>query len=177
MKQKILTACSLLLLGGCSMISPRAPAPVEDASIGTPPPAKAPSKEESGVEIYAYGAPPTTAIPERPPVEQATAPRNTTTPATSAVRALLEEAEGQRQAADYLAAVATLERALRIEPRNPLLWNRLAWIRLEQGQYPLASSLAAKSSALAGSDARLKRENSEIIARARNAQAGSGGLR
>ncbi len=179
MRHRILTVAVLSLLGGCSMMSARTPAPVEEANVGKPlPPAKpapAGAEEDTGVEVYAYGAPPVSAIPGPPPVEQATAPRRTTT--NRAVETLMEEAEHYRLSADYVAAAASLERALRIEPRNPVLWNRLARIRLEQGQYSRASSLAAKSNALAGNDQELKRNNSEIIARARNAGAGSGRLR
>ncbi|MEJ2154345.1 MAG: tetratricopeptide repeat protein [Desulfobacteraceae bacterium] len=47
-------------------------------------------------------------------------------------------------------ARANLERAVRIEPRNPLLWQELARVQLEQGQYRQAENMAAKSNTLAG---------------------------
>jgi predicted Zn-dependent protease len=65
------------------------------------------------------------------------------------------------------AAGASLERALRIEPRNPVLWQELARVRLDQGQYRQAENLAAKSNALAGDDKRLRPENWRIIGQAR----------
>jgi cytochrome c-type biogenesis protein CcmH/NrfG len=80
------------------------------------------------------------------------------------VRVLLQRAEQQRRAGELVAAVSTLERALRIEPDNPLIWNRLAHVRLVQGRYRQAAGLAAKSSALAGDDAALKADNQRIIA-------------
>lgn len=85
----------------------------------------------------------------------------------------MRDAERQAQAKDYSAAAATLERALRIEPRNAYLWNRLARVRLEQGQYHLASNLADRSNALAGTAAQLKQDNWGIIATARR-QTGDG---
>ena len=38
-----------------------------------------------------------------------------------------------------------LERALRIEPRNPSLWHELAGVRLLEGHYEQADSLAQRS--------------------------------
>ena len=83
-----------------------------------------------------------------------------------AVRALLERARKQQAAGDLVGAANTLERAVRIEPGNALVWNRLAHVRLEQGRYTQAAGLAAKSKALAGGDAVLKADNDRIIARA-----------
>ena len=83
------------------------------------------------------------------------------------VLALLDQAR-QESAADRLpAAGASLERALRIEPRNPVLWQRLAQVRLAQGEFPQAENLAAKSNALAPEGRRLRAENWRIIGQAR----------
>lgn len=68
-------------------------------------------------------------------------------------------------------AAATLERALRIEPRNPTLWHELAAVRLSQGQYEQAGSLATKSNALAGANKSLRARNWRLLAEVR-AQAG-----
>ena len=65
-------------------------------------------------------------------------------------------------------AGANLERALRIEPRNPVLWQELARVRLHQGQYRQAENLAAKSNALAGGNRYLQAENWRVIGEARN---------
>lgn len=81
--------------------------------------------------------------------------------------ALLNEAERQAQEKKYSAAAATLERALRIEPRNAYLWNRLAHVRLDQGEHLLAGNLADKSNVLAGDATSLKQDNWNIIAAAR----------
>ena len=92
--------------------------------------------------------------------------RSALAPATlpPAVDALSQRAEQQRQSGDHSGAAATLERALRIQPQEPFLWNRLARVRLEQGQVDSAGSLAARSNALAGDEANLKQNNWDIIA-------------
>jgi hypothetical protein len=100
----------------------------------------------------------------RETVAMATPPRST----SKAVKTLLQQAELQRSASDLTGAAATLERALRIEPDNAYVWNRLAHVRAEQGQAGLAGELAAKSNAFAGGDEALKRDNEKLIARSRS---------
>lgn len=84
-----------------------------------------------------------------------------------AVHTLLARAESHEQQEQWEQAAALLERALRIEPRNARLWHRLAKIRLQQGRYAMAESLAQKSNALARDDAELRRHNHELIEAAR----------
>jgi Flp pilus assembly protein TadD len=99
------------------------------------------------------------------PVDVQPAPRATPPTRTHpAALALLNEAMRQEKSGEYELAAAKLERALRIEPRNALLWYRLANIRLQQGQYQLAANLAAKSNSYAPSDSELVELNQRIIA-------------
>jgi tetratricopeptide (TPR) repeat protein len=84
-----------------------------------------------------------------------------------AVASLAQRAEQQRQSGDAGGAAATLERALRIQPQEAYLWNRLARVRLEQGMSDSASKLASRSNALTGDAPALKTNNWEIIATAR----------
>jgi tetratricopeptide (TPR) repeat protein len=86
----------------------------------------------------------------------------------AAVVALLDQARTHSSAGQTEAAGASLERALRIEPRNPVLWQELARVRLAQGHYRQAENLAAKANALAGDDQRLRAENWRIIGQARS---------
>ncbi|MEZ4601661.1 MAG: tetratricopeptide repeat protein [Syntrophotaleaceae bacterium] len=86
----------------------------------------------------------------------------------TAVLALLNKARAQAGAEQWDPAAANLERALRIEPRNPVLWQELAKTRLGQGQYGQAENLAAKSNALAGANRSLQAENWRIIGQARS---------
>ncbi|WP_295459061.1 tetratricopeptide repeat protein, partial [uncultured Thiodictyon sp.] len=80
---------------------------------------------------------------------------------------LARQAEQQRQTGDYAGAAATLERSLRIAPREPYLWNRLARVRMEQGLTAQAGQLAARSNDYAGGQASLKKDNWRIIAEAK----------
>ncbi len=85
-----------------------------------------------------------------------------------AVTALVEKARGQAAAGQWDQASASLERALRIEPRNPGVWQELARVRLGQGQYLQAENMAAKSNAVAGGNRRLRAENWQLIGQARS---------
>jgi len=73
-------------------------------------------------------------------------------------------------AANYLAmgaldqAANALERALRIEPHNPILWHFLAQTHHQRGDYEQARDMAEKSSSLAGDDAALKAQNTWLTA-------------
>lgn len=86
---------------------------------------------------------------------------------SAAVSDLIQTAARQKEAGDMVGAAATMERALRIEPRNAHLWNQLAEIRLAQRQYSQAEDLASKSNALAAADRDLRRDNWLLIAKAR----------
>lgn len=58
---------------------------------------------------------------------------------------LLDEAEQALQAGNALKAEEYLERAVRIEPRNPRVWHDLARSKFQQGRYPEAVQMARKS--------------------------------
>lgn len=97
-------------------------------------------------------------------------PQKQTVPAPSgnlAVTSLLGKARSQTAAGRLSDASVSLERALRIEPRNALLWHELARVRLAQGQFMQAENLAAKSNSLVSGGHVLRRENWIIIGRAR----------
>ncbi|MDR3089415.1 MAG: tetratricopeptide repeat protein [Desulfobulbaceae bacterium] len=64
-------------------------------------------------------------------------------------------------------AEMSLERALRIEPRNPDYWHTMAEIRFRQGKKREAVQCCLKSNSLAVGVARLIRKNDELIARAK----------
>lgn len=83
------------------------------------------------------------------------------------VVALLTEADDSYKQGNLDESVATIERALRIEPRNPMLLYKLAALRLQQGQSDLAENLAKKSALLAEGNASLKKQNWLLIAEAR----------
>jgi cytochrome c-type biogenesis protein CcmH/NrfG len=80
---------------------------------------------------------------------------------------LLAKAELEHSAGQLSQAEATLERAIRIAPKDPVLWQRLAEIRLDQGDAQQAETLARKSNSLVTLDTNLMHRNWQIIAQAR----------
>ena len=83
-----------------------------------------------------------------------------------AVVALLDDTDLRVSRGEREAAAGSLERALRLEPKNPWLWHRLAVLKLEQGQRRLAVVLAQKSNSLSAGLPALRRANAELIKRA-----------
>lgn len=182
-----LTIGALLLTAGCSTGPiPRrsAPAPVV--------------RPESAPAPQVLGRPDSAAVPEsipypaRDPLEPELTPysdvQSRPAPSTDGLRApvssgntavvaLLSSANKQQRGGDVAGAAATLERALRIEPRNARLWHQLAVLRFEQQNYRMAADLADKSNSLAPNDAELTRANWRLIARARSELGDSAGAR
>lgn len=76
-----------------------------------------------------------------------------------AAQGLLASAQQQLKLSNWEGAANYLERALRIEPRNAVLWGRLATVRYEQRNWRQAVQLAAKSNTLVGSNKSLRRQN------------------
>jgi hypothetical protein len=101
-----------------------------------------------------------------PPPERVPPPRAETT----AVAGLMDSARTDTAAGRLTNAAATLERALRIEPRNARLWHELALVRFRQGDYAQAESLAARSNTLAGNDSEVRSANQRLIDDARSAR-------
>jgi len=84
--------------------------------------------------------------------------------AGKAVQLLILRAQKQVEEREYVGALNSLERALKIEPRNPNLWHQLALVRVEQSQLLKASELAKKSNRYAAGDRSLKYDNWTLIA-------------
>lgn len=80
-----------------------------------------------------------------------------------AVEALLDTAVRLVENTQYNEAASTLERALRISPKDAEIWHLLGQVRLHQGQHSQAQAMAEKSSTLAGKNSSLKQRNRQII--------------
>ena len=117
----------------------------------------------------------------QPALEPAGAPAPAPAPAARAesiaVASLLHSARSDTEAGQLASAAASLERAIRIEPRNPRLWHELARVRLKQADYAQAESVAARSNSWAGGDNALRAENWRLIARSREARGDAAGAR
>jgi len=108
----------LLLLVGCSSSPPQTPAPVEDREVNAR--VRAPASEESaGVQVYSL---------QNPAVKQLTA-----------------QAKGAERAGDLDQAGSYLERALRIQPRDPQVLQHMAEIKLQKEDYQQALNFAVRS--------------------------------
>ena len=92
-----------------------------------------------------------------------------------AVLTLVEQARAEAAENKLQSAVATIERAQRLEPRNPWLWQELARLHLAQGDHAQAESLAARSNTWAGSDPALRAANWRLIGAARSARGDAAG--
>jgi uncharacterized protein HemY len=139
-----------LLLGGCPAPWTRPEPPGNAPAIPpTPePPAPAPS-------------PPRPPQPPQPPRE------NHLSPAT---RSLVTQAHTLLAHGDIDGASATLDRALRIEPSNPLLWIELGRVRLVDGNAHQAEVCARKALALASGDPAAQGQAGRVLADALRAQ-------
>lgn len=153
-----------LLLAACGT-APRhePPAPISTPDGGAAPPLPT---APGGPEVRPYEPP----APPPPGVARPMPNR--------AVAVLQRRAEDQQRAGDLDGAAASLERALRISPRDPALWHGLARVREQQRRFGQAEDLAAKSNSLAaGQDVRLSRDNWALIARVRRAVGDLAGAR
>ncbi len=99
------------------------------------------------------------------PIDMQIRPQRST---SRAALSLLEKARAAAREGRLDAAESYLERAIRIEPRNAVLWHYMAKLRLYQGQLDEAAGLAARSNSLdPDHDRKLQADNWRIIAHAR----------
>lgn len=129
-------ALPAILLGACAVPSPyESPSPRQ--------PSETPEQEQPPVETRPGEPPSTTPQPEPTPP----AVREPTLGAAS--RALVSQAQTQMATKNYPVAASSIERALRIEPDNPLLWIELGKVRLAEGNYVQAENMGRKAVAMA----------------------------
>lgn len=97
--------------------------------------------------------------------ERGSASRSNTASTTLIETASQQYAEGQLDQ-----AAATLERALQIQPNNPATLHYLGVLRLQQGQYEQAQTLAARSNLRVGRNVQLRNRNFQLIQAAQKAE-------
>ncbi len=142
-----------LLLGGCPAPWTR-PESQGNAPVETQPVAPA--------------AAPAPVAPEPPPPRPPQPPReNHLSPAT---RSLVTQAHTLLAHGDIDGASATLDRALRIEPSNPLLWIELGRVRLVDGNAHQAEVCARKALVLASGDPATQGQAGHVLVDALRAQ-------
>lgn len=149
---RLLILAALLAASGCSL------APFQ---TGTPAPASTTGQRPAGsgpvlTSPTDIRPPPPEEVIEAPtpiplPKERPRTPPATLTPAS---RALVAQAQTQRQRGDLPGATVSLERALRIEPSNPLLWIEMGKLRMDQQNYPQAENMGRKALSMSVGDDR-----------------------
>jgi tetratricopeptide (TPR) repeat protein len=139
------------LLSGCRSPSPRPDLPGNPAA--EPPLASSPS------------APPST--PPPPPRAPPPPRENHLSAATSS---LVTQARALIAHGDLEGASSTLDRALRIEPNNPLLWIERGRLRLAENDSHQAEGCARKALALASGDRGAQAQAGRVLADALRAQ-------
>lgn len=98
------------------------------------------------------------------------AERQASAQSNSASTALIETASRQYENGQLDQAAATLERALHIQPNNPATLHYLGVLRLQQGQYQQAQTLATRSNMRVGRNVELRNRNFQLIQAAQQAQ-------
>jgi predicted Zn-dependent protease len=88
----------------------------------------------------------------------------------TAASALVARSHQQVGGGNYQAAGATLERALRIEPANPLLYIELGQVRMQEGNARQANGFGRKALALATGDSKAQARAWRLIADSLRAQ-------
>ncbi len=143
---------------GAGLVPPREPMPRQEAIPA--PPGTASSSPPPAV------APPLGSVPESPapPQDQAPPGAQKRFHLGTAATALVTEAHEQLRARDYGLAEETIERALRIEPDNPVLWVELAQVWMSEGDAAEADSTSRRALALAWGDRQVQASAWRLIA-------------
>ncbi len=145
-------------LGGCVMF--REP-------IGTP---AQPARPAPGAVTPGSASPFPDAATNAVPAPAPAAPPVTAPPAArqfhlgAAATALVAQAHRQAAGGDPQLAISTLERALRIEPDNPLLWIELGEVHESAGHFEQAGGIGHKALQLAIGDPHAQSASWHLIA-------------
>jgi tetratricopeptide (TPR) repeat protein len=130
------------LLSGCFTSSRPTPSP------------QSPAQPSAGPAVPRTSPPPTPRV-------------NHLSPAT---RSLVTQAQTLMSHGDFDAASSTLDRALRIEPNNPLLWIERGRLRLAESDAHQAEGCGRKALALASGDQSTQKQAGLLLAEALRAQ-------
>ncbi len=137
-------------LGGCAGPSRLVQPPNSSTGASPAPSTSAPSSPSPGS--------PTPVPPPR---------QNSFSPATLS---LVTQARSLLAHGEFDGASSTLDRALRIEPNNPLLWIELGRLRLAERDPHQAEGCARKALALASGDPSARKQSGRVLADALRAE-------
>lgn len=164
MSKLIFAALAPGLVAGCALLGPP---PQNAGSTGGAPQTgerQAPQPAAPAPQPAPFaGAPAAT-----PPGQEAPPQRQFTLGA--AASALVADAHVQEQSRNFGVAAQTLERALSIEPHNPLVWIELGRENILAGNAPQAYGMGRKALYLASGDPRAQASAWQLIAASLRAQ-------
>ena len=156
-------AIALLASAGCALqpfqTTPPSAPPRDGSQSGSVPVISEPPPVTSSIpsEPVIQGPAPSIPVPrERPKVAPATL--------SPAGKALVTQAQAQRKKGDLPGAAGSLDRALRIEPNNPLLWIEMGRLRMDQRNFAQAESMGRKALTMAVGDNRTQAAAWQLIA-------------
>jgi tetratricopeptide (TPR) repeat protein len=144
--------CSLgaaMVLSGCALVGPPYSATHQTAARSA---RRGVIQQPNGMQSGVPVAPPAQAATAAPAAGSLAPPPPPQYQLGPAAEALVTSADVQERAGHYGVAAETLERAVSIEPRNPLVWIALARESLAAGNPAQAYGMARKALYLASGD-------------------------
>lgn len=161
MKKMIAAAVVVGLLASCAVLGPPEPQTPESTPRNpqSPGPSQSPGSARPGSQTPPEGAP----APAQPPQQRQFA-------LGAAAASLVGAAHAQEQSRNYGVASETLERALSIEPHNPLVWIELGRENILAGNPTQAYGMGRKALYLASGDPHTQASAWQLIAASLRAQ-------
>jgi hypothetical protein len=154
-----------------ALLVPVAIAACTRTPVYTPPPRIMVPRTPGGQPSASARAPELAAPePSLPPPEALPIPPPAPPASSGATAALLDQSRQQSAAGNFPMATSSLERALRINPRDPGLWLELGRVKLRQRDFVQAESMGRRASAIAGTDPRWRGQIDELLDAARRGQ-------
>lgn len=153
------------VLAGCSLLSPPQDGPGNSTGVYRQPRERqgAPPAQAPAGQPAPFGGAPTQ--PQQPP-----APVQKQFTLGAATSALVGAAHAQEQSRNFGLAAETLERAISIEPHNPLVWIELGRENILAGNAAQAYGMGRKALYLASGDPRAQASAWQLIAASLRAQ-------
>lgn len=151
------------LLTGCVLLSPPQPENGENAP-------GYPQRQEQAPATQAPAAQPTPPAGAQAPASPQQAPQQREFTLGAAAAALVDDAHVQEQSRNFGLAAETLERALSIEPHNPLVWIELGRENILAGNPAQAYGMGRKALYLASGDPRAQAAAWQLVAASLRAQ-------
>lgn len=127
-----------------------------------------PAPDEPPVEVVPP-APPPEPEPDRPfePPAPIPEPEPREPELGSASASLLDESRRHQATGNYMLAAIAIERALRLEPRQPVLWLELGEIHMAEGDYAQAEAMASRALGFSGAYPSVRQRAEQLLATAR----------